>query len=113
MKKEKVFIVANVGLIVISLMLASNLIGIEFPAAGKAAYVLDAEEPVCVVQSSVGINEVDLGRCCLSARQQVTCERDVMQHEDTTLTQSCYTATSAKYRLNSKAYNYCTLQAYW
>ncbi|MBU0457451.1 MAG: hypothetical protein ABH824_01200 [Nanoarchaeota archaeon] len=117
MVSERIWIIINISLGLMILLLLLNLSGIELPTLGKAQYVLDKEDPLCVVNWKNEYNQWnDLDGCCLEARKQLGCHKDELSVNDGGLELSwvCETNSNAVgYWLNNKAYNYCRQQSYW
>ena len=108
-------VVFNISLSFIALLLVLNLFGIKAPSFGKALYLLDQEDPSCVVQwqqTFTPWSDIDL--CCLEARRQLECvsqNRTVGEVETDWL---CSTGKDTiQYHLNNKAYFYCGEQVFW
>lgn len=110
MVSERALLVINISLGLLSLLLLFTLLGVKLPTLGQAQYVLDTEEPVCLINWKDDFTPFeDLDRCCLQARQQLDCHREQKDNLDWV----CQTGVSVKYWLNNKAYNYCRQQPYW
>ena len=103
-------VIANISLVFIAILLFLNLFEIQLPSLGKAQYILDREEPLCIVNYQDNFNEWnDLDSCCLEARKQLECK--IVQLEKPYW--SCQTGTKLKYLLNNKAYRYCQQSRIW
>jgi len=110
MVSERVLFIINVSLGLLSVLLLSMLLGVELPTLGQAQYMLDKEEPVCMIEwrgESTLFQDID--RCCLQARQQFECRAENKDDLDW----ACGTAAGLRIRLNDKGYNYCRQQPYW
>jgi hypothetical protein len=108
MKQKRVLMVLNVSLGLVAVLLLLNLFDVQLPNLGQTQYLLDSDEPLCLVGWQAEFNEWnDLNACCLEARKQLGCSSD----SDGWM---CQTGSDGiKYWLNSKAYNYCTQQSIW
>jgi hypothetical protein len=109
-RNEKVFIIANITLGVISFLLLLQLFGVPKLVAGKAYEVIIPGEPFCAVQwgeEKTVFNDMD--HCCLYARTQVNCERRSEVVSGADVQWDCYTgkAKVVHYLLNQKGYRYC------
>ncbi|MEK6937471.1 MAG: hypothetical protein AABX04_00360 [Nanoarchaeota archaeon] len=112
---SKVWIVVNVSLSVIALLLLLSFFGITLPSLGQVQYILDREEPLCVVNWQGQLNSwPEIDSCCLEARKQLEC---LFYQKNTDLGRIdwiCQTGSSSvSYGLNSKAHRYCQQQNYW
>jgi len=113
MISSKVWNIINVSLGLVSILLFLNLIGVTLPTIGQAQYLLDREDPLCVIytgEETTAFNNLD--RCCLEARKLSLCLPDKIQLEQGRIDWSC-SAGKNGYLLNNKAYNYCRQQPYW
>ncbi|MFH0701742.1 MAG: hypothetical protein V2A62_04865 [Candidatus Woesearchaeota archaeon] len=112
---SKVWIVVNVSLGVIALLLLLSFFGITLPSLGQVQYVLDREEPLCVVNWQGQLNSwPEIDSCCLEARKQLECFFYQQQTDLGRIDWICKTGSgSVSYGLNSKVYRYCQQQSYW
>ena len=103
----------SLGLVILLLILP--LLGIELPTLGKAQEVFNRDSPLCVVQWQDKHTSWDnIDRCCLEARKQLSCSRGGELFEEGSTDWDCTTGESTiHYRLNDKAYYYCTQQSIW
>ncbi|MBI2665995.1 hypothetical protein HYX13_00120 [Candidatus Woesearchaeota archaeon] len=111
----KQWFIMNVSLGILVCLLSLNLLGFTFPSAGEVAYRLDKEEPLCFISWKEEVTPWnDLDRCCLQARQQLSCKKETKESLFGRADRVCQTGTgTASYRLNNKAYHYCQQQAFW
>ncbi len=119
MVSDKVIIGANISLAIIAILLTLSFLEITVPSVGQVRYALDRTEPVCVIswkeKFTVFTGEDNLDRCCLEARKQLECIKEVNSFDNLTVEWSCRTGNGnvLTYDLNSKAYNYCRQQVFW
>lgn len=109
--ESKALVIINISLALVALLLLLQFLNVALPSVGQALFLLDSAEPRCFVAWSKNSSPMlDLGRCCLGARQQLQClaEEDVIQQTQW----SCRTGALA-YHLNNKAYHYCQQQVIW
>ncbi len=100
----------NISLGLIALLLFLGLFNISVPTVGQATNFFDSSPELCGVEWKGEVNAWgDIPRCCLEARKQLTCEKQVSGDYD----RVCYTGSGVKYRLNNKAYYSCTKQEIW
>jgi hypothetical protein len=115
MPYTKVWFVLNVSLGTIALLLLLNLLGITLPSLGQVQYVLDREEPLCLVGWKgewQAWQEID--GCCMEAQKQLECRFGSQKTELGRFDWKCSTGEgSVSYGLNNKAYRYCQQQNYW
>lgn len=106
--------VINLSLGLLALLLIAPLAGITLPNLGKVFYLLDGNEPLMVIEWQGQFSSCkDINRCCLEALQQAEC---VLEVKNTSLGDAdwrCSSGNSVEYRMNTKAYAYCSLQPYW
>lgn len=112
---HKALVIANISLTVVALLLLLSLFDITIPSVGQTASFFDSSTPVCYVEWQHQLTFWnDLPQCCLQARQQLSCVKDPAAYLDTPLDWNCLTGESTvNYRLNNKAYNYCSRQNFW
>ena len=119
MVSNKVLIGANVSLAIIAILLTLSFFEITVPSVGQVRYALDRTEPVCVIswkeKFTVFTGENNLDRCCLEARKQLECIKEIKVFDKNKVEWSCRTGSGnvLTYGLNSKAYNYCRQQVFW
>ena len=111
----KQWVILNLALGAIVVILLLNFFGITLPSAGKVAYLFDTEAPLCLVHWKGEFTPWnDLDRCCLEARQQLSCTKEIKELSLGKVDRVCKTGSStASYWLNNKAYRYCQQQAFW
>ena len=113
MISRKTWNMINVSLALVSILLFLNFIGIRLPTLGQAQYLLDKEDPLCLIEEGDQTTPLaNLNRCCLEARQLSVCVPDVKQSEDGRVDWKCSAGVNG-YLLNNKAYNYCRQQPFW
>ncbi len=107
--------VFNVSLSFIAFLLILNLFGIKVPSFGKALYLLDREEPACIVEWQQRFTPwTDVAQCCLEARKQLECVPKKQVQEGGETDWVCKTGeNTVQYHLNNKAYFYCREQVFW
>lgn len=112
---SKVWIIINISLSLIALLLLLNFLDITLPSLGQVQYVLDREEPLCLVNWQGEVNSwPEIDSCCLEARKQLECLFYQQQTNLGRIDWICKTGgSSVSYGLNSKAYRYCQQQNYW
>ena len=113
MVPDRVFAIINVSLGLITVLLLLSLLGVTLPTLGQAQYLLDKEDPLCLI--SIQDDQTpwnDLDRCCLEARKQTLCTQEVRFLENGRVDWVCGSQGNG-YLLNNKAYNYCRQQPYW
>lgn len=105
----------NVSLILIAILLFLNLFNVTLPSLGQVQYVLDREEPLCLVEWKDQWQAwTEKDSCCMEARKQLECQYQVIQTDLGRVDWKCFTGkSSVAYGLNSKAYRYCQQQDYW
>lgn len=115
MISKKRWILINISLSFVIILLLLNFFGFKLPSLGQAFYLLDSEDPLCIVDSKEGLTVwPDLRRCCLEAKKQVECLRDNLQLQEGNLDWKCQTNEYIpKIRLNNKAFSYCRQQPVW
>lgn len=111
----RIWLTINVSLGIIAVLLLLTLLGVTFPTFGKAQYLLDREQPLCVVNWKDNFNAWnDVDSCCLEARKQLECIPEQKQLESGRVDWNCRTGPGAVgYWLNNKAYWYCQQQKFW
>ena len=124
---KRVWNVLNVSLVLISFLLILNLFDIQLPTLGKAKYLLDKEDPLCIINWKQEYSPLkDLDLCCSEARKQLECVKKIKGKEikrkemeekeikgDTDWVCKTGSGNVIKYMLNNKAYNYCKLMNFW
>ena len=108
--------ILNISLSILAFLLIFNLLGFALPSAGKVALLLDKETPLCIVSWKEEYTPWDdLDRCCLEARQQLSCSRETKELPSFgRVDRVCSTGTgTVRYWLNNKAYRYCQQQVFW
>jgi hypothetical protein len=115
MVSKRTMVIINIALALMAIVLLLHLFGVKIPSVGHAIYVLDTNDPVCVVESSELNTVPDLNRCCLEASKQVECFRESTSIEQGDVHWICHSGSGNhfKYRLNNKAYQFCLEQPYW
>lgn len=109
--------IINICLFFILFFLLLNFYGVKLPSFGQAQYIIQKGEPSCAVEWQAQLTEWnDIDRCCLEARQQLSCKKEVYSKADNNYDWICQTGKSnsvIKIHLNDKAYYYCRLQPFW
>ena len=114
MPSEKTWTTINVSLALISILLLLTLFGVELPTLGQAQYALNKDEPLCYLDLQGELTQYNnLDRCCLEARKQSLCIRNVLIKDNLKLDWQCDAGSGNGYRLNTKAFLYCKQQPYW
>ncbi|MBI4980830.1 hypothetical protein HZC30_04715 [Candidatus Woesearchaeota archaeon] len=119
MVSDKVLIGANISLVIIAILLTLSFFEVTLPSVGQVRYALDRTEPVCVIswkeKFTVFTGEENLDRCCLEARKQLECVKEIKSFDNRIVEWSCRTGSgnALTYSLNSKAYSYCRQQVFW
>ncbi len=115
MVEKKVWGILNVSLVLVSVLLLLSLFDVELPTLGKAEYALDGDQELCVaLWQDDALEWEDINRCCLEARKQLSCIKDIVTTKFGETMYVCQTGqSSTSIRLNTKAYNYCQLQPFW
>ena len=114
MRSFRQWTILNVTLALVAVILFATLLGLKLPSTGKALYLLDSEEPVCLVESDGVVNSwPDLDHCCLAARTQLQCLKETKDFAASRTDWSCFTSSSVQYYLNNKAYHYCQQTPIW
>ncbi len=116
MVEEKVWIVINISLGFLAVLLFVNLLGVEMPNLGKAMWLLDREEPFCVVVwNEEGTEWNNIDSCCVEVRKQLECSREEKIFNGKRTDRVCQTGSGRvlQYWLNNKAYNYCRQLSIW
>ena len=89
----------------------------KLPSFGQAQYILQKGAPSCAIEWRAQLTEWnDIDRCCLEARQQLSCKKEEYVLADQNYNRVCQTGSSdkvIKIRFNDKAYYYCRLQPFW
>lgn len=109
----KVWNIINVSLALVGILLFLNFMGVSLPTLGQAQYLLDKEDPLCLVQigdETTSWNNLD--RCCLEARKLSLCFPETINLEEGRVDWKCSAGVNG-YLLNNKAYNYCRQQPFW
>ena len=102
--------IINVSLGLLALLLLIMFVGVKLPTLGQAQYVLDKEEPLCMIEWQGEMTSFyDIDRCCLQAREQLECQAQPKGDLDW----MCGAKAGLQIWLNNKAYNYCRQQPYW
>lgn len=111
----KQWFILNISLSILAFLLFLNLFGFTFPSAGEVAYLLDKDTPLCIVNWKEEYTPWnDLNRCCLEARQQLHCKKEIVDTAFGKVSHGCSTGTgTVNYLLNNKAYHYCQQQPFW
>lgn len=110
MVSSRVIFIINVSLGLLCVLLLLMLLGVELPTLGQAQYLLDKEDPLCMVEWNGEFTKLDdVDRCCLQARGMLECQAQNSNDVDWV----CSTGAGMKIWLNNKAYNYCKQQPYW
>ena len=112
---KKVFIVANITLSIVAIFLILNLFGLSLTNIGRAIAVFDLEDERCLVKSQESLStNLDLDRCCLMAKAQISCDFSQKQILDEGYDWVCSSEGSqVEYWFNKKGLNYCQGQPYW
>jgi len=115
MLSSKVWLTLNVSLLIMVVLLTLNLFNITLPSLGQVQYVLDREEPLCLVEwKSSWQSWPDIDSCCLEAIKQLECQHQVVSTDLGRVDWKCFTGDgSVVYGLNNKAYRYCQQQNFW
>ncbi len=109
-ESKKVMVIANFSLVFLALLLTLNLFNVQLPTVGQAQYLIDQDNPLCIVNYKDNFNEWnDLDSCCIESRKQLECKKNKLEKTDW----SCQTGSDLKYLLNKKAYNYCQNLEIW
>ena len=110
------WVILDVGLGFVAVLLLFNLFQVQLPNVGWISYQLDPVQPLCIVQwQDTQTVWDDMDRCCLEARKQLTCQQEISSLGTEPLHWACQTGSGEvlRYRLNNKAYLYCTQQVIW
>jgi hypothetical protein len=115
MGRKRVWSIINVSLVLICVLLLLTFFSVELPTLGKAQYAFDSSQELCVALfEGEEVEWDDIHRCCLEARKQLMCNKEMKETAFGITQFTCQTgASSTSLQLNSKAYNYCQLQAFW
>jgi hypothetical protein len=115
MVTKKIWFILNISLSLVSLLLILTLFNVQLPTVGSAQYAFDSASELCIVEWKGEISQWDdIDRCCLEAKKQLSCEKEIFSTEFGTTTQHCSTGDSTvSFHLNQKAYNYCKGQSIW
>jgi len=111
--KEKVLWTMNIALVLVAVLLTLHLLDIGLPTLGKAAYLLDDSEPICIASFGEQNSLIeDMGSCCYGLQTQLFCENRAetitIGEKELIVDKKCYTGESAiSYLVNMKAFNYC------
>jgi hypothetical protein len=107
MVKKRNLIIIDVCLGLILFVLLLNVFNVNLPSLGKAYYDRLPGEATCLTSWQDDFSSLDIDRCCLLARQQLTCQRTDLFYQGEDYKQVCSTGNSVKYWLNAKAKAYC------
>ncbi len=113
---RKVWLTLDFSLAIVVLLLLLVFLGMKLPTLGTAQYLLDKEEPLCLVNWDGDYTPWgDLDRCCLESRKQLGCEKKETKLDSGRVDWVCHTGEGRvlRYWLNNKAYNYCRQQSIW
>ncbi|MBI2152048.1 hypothetical protein HYU21_04945 [Candidatus Woesearchaeota archaeon] len=113
----KQWVIINICLVFVFLLLLLNFYGVKLPSFGHAQYIIQKGEPSCAIEWQAQLTEWnDIDRCCLEARQQLSCKKEKYSTPDKNYDRTCQTGNSnkvIKILLNDKAYYYCRLEPFW
>mgnify|MGYP006420356245 FL=1 len=112
---KKVFIVANITLSIVAIFLILNLFGLSITNIGQALAVFDLEDERCLVKTDTSLSaNLDIDRCCLMAKAQISCDFNQKKVMGENYDWVCSSEGSqVEYWFNKKGLNYCHGQPYW
>ena len=112
MDKKKVYVTANVALVIIAGLLLLNFFGVDLPSLGEATYNLDNSEQLCLVQWQGALNKLtDYDRCCLES-VKLGCEKEIANTDFGEVNYKCGSPNSVSYLINKKQSKYCNFQSF-
>ncbi|MBT4538807.1 hypothetical protein HOI26_05795 [Candidatus Woesearchaeota archaeon] len=114
MPSARKWTIINISLGLVAVLLLVTFLDVELPSLGKAFYLSDSSDPICIVDWQGELNEFsDLDRCCLEARKQLYCDVVVRSINGSNIDRVCHSGktlvddNSLRYWLNNKAHGYC------